>query len=222
MGIKKELIASYKGFIFDIDGTIIDSMKVHLKAWQKTLENHGLHLSLKEVGEKAYGINPEIVKRTLGDHLSEEEIENISNEKESLFRSSFNPEEDVVKGFIHFADELKRRNLPMVIGSAAPPENIDYFMERLGIRHYFKGIVSEDHVQKGKPAPEVFLKAARIIQVPNEQCIVFEDSPSGAEASAKAGSQTIAVLTTKSRSDFKEVPNVIDFIQDYTDLLEEG
>jgi len=222
MGIKKELLEAYKGFIFDIDGTIIDSMKVHLKAWQKTLENHGLNLSLKEVGEKAYGINPEIIKRTLGDHLSEGEIEKIANEKETLFRSSFNPEEDVVKGFIHFADELKKWNLPMVVGSAAPPENIDYFMDRLGIRHYFKGIVSEDHVQKGKPAPEVFIKAAKLINLPPEDCVVFEDSPSGAEASAKAGSYTIAVLTTKSESDFKEVPNVIDFIKDYTDLLEEG
>lgn len=222
MRIKKDLLAAYKGFIFDIDGTIIDSMKVHLKAWQKTLENHGRHMSLKEVGEQAYGINPEIVKRILGDHLTEEEVEKISNEKETLFRNSFNPEEDVIKGFISFADELKKRNVPMVIGSAAPPENIDYFMDRLGIRHYFKGIVSEDHVQKGKPSPEVFIKAARELGMDPKDCVVFEDSPSGAEASAKAGSQTIAVLTTKSKSDFKEVPNVVDFIKDYTDLLEES
>ena len=105
--INSPLIKDFKGFIFGIDGTMIDSMKVHIKAWQKTLENHGCLMSLKEVEEIAYGINPEIVKRALGDNLSEEEIERISNEKEELFRNSFDPEEDVVKGFIHFIDELE-------------------------------------------------------------------------------------------------------------------
>jgi len=218
--IKTDILNSFKGIIFDIDGTIIDSMKVHLKAWQKTFEKYGCSLTLKEVGEKAYGINPEIVKRTLGNHLSEEEVETISNEKEALFRNSFDPEEDVIKGFMDFADALKKNKIPMVIGSAAPPENIDYFMDRLEIRHYFEGIVSEDDVTKGKPAPEVFLKASRIIGIQIEDCVVFEDSPTGAEASAKAGSKTIAVLSTKSKSDFEKIPNVIEYIKDYTQLLE--
>lgn len=219
--LKSQVLSPFKGFIFDIDGTIIDSMKVHLKAWQKTLENYGRPMSLKEVGEQTYGINPEIVKRILGNHLSEEEVEKISNEKEVLFRNSFDPEEDVIKGFMEFVDELKRNKIPMVIGSAAPPENVDYFMDRLQIRHYFEGIVSEDDVSKGKPSPEVFIKASQIIGIPIAECVVFEDSPSGAEASAKAGSKTIAVLSTKSKTDFKEIPNVIEFINDYTQLLEE-
>jgi beta-phosphoglucomutase len=219
--IKAHILNAFKGFIFDIDGTIIDSMKIHLKAWQKTLENYGCSLSLKEVGEKAYGINPEIVKRTLGNHLSDQEIEKISNEKEILFRSSFDPEEDVIRGFMEFIAELRKNNLPMVIGSAAPPENIDYFMERLQIRHFFEDFISEDDVTKGKPSPEVFIKAANAIGIDIKECVVFEDSPSGAEASAKAGSKTIAVLSTKSKSDFKEVPNVIEFIKDYTQLLED-
>jgi HAD superfamily hydrolase (TIGR01509 family) len=218
--INNAFLSSYKGFIFDIDGTMIDSMKVHLKAWQTIFERHGRKMSLKEVGEAAYGINPEIVKRVLGD-LPAKEIEDISNEKETLFRDLFDPEEDVVKGFIHFIDELKRNNLPLVIGSAAPPENVSFFMERLGIGHYFEGVVHEDDVTKGKPAPEVFLKASKIINIPIEDCVVFEDSPTGAEASAKAGSQTVAVLTTKSPSDFKDIPNVVYFIRDYTELLVE-
>jgi len=71
--IKQDLLSAYKGFIFDIDGTIIDSMKVHMKAWQKVLENYGCHMSIKEVEEIAYGINPEIVKRALG-NLPDDEV----------------------------------------------------------------------------------------------------------------------------------------------------
>lgn len=218
---KSDALVPFRGYIFDVDGTMIDSMKVHLKAWKQVLERHGHHKSLKEIGEMAYGINEEIVKRLFGDHLSKAEIEKISNEKESLFRESFNPQEDVVKGFIHFIDELKKRKLPLVIGSAAPPENIDFFMGSLGIGHYFEGVVHEDDVEKGKPSPEVFLKAAAIIKIPIHECVVFEDSPTGAEASAKAGSKTIAVLTTKFKSDFREIPNVVEYIRDYTELLEE-
>ena len=217
--LKSSSLNKYKGFIFDIDGTMIDSMKVHLKAWQKVLEKYGRHYSLKEVGELAYGINPEIVKRALGNDLTEEEIERISNEKEVLFRESFDPEEDVIKGFIHFIDEWSKKKMPMVIGSAAPPENIEFFMQRLGIGHYFKGAIHEDDVTKGKPSPEVFLKAAQLIDIPIDQCVVFEDSPSGAEASAKAGSDTIGVLTTKNEGDFKDIPRMAGFIKDYTSLL---
>ena len=108
----------------------------------------------------------------------------------------------------------------MVIGSAAPPENVDFFMHRQEIRHYFKGIVHEDDVKHGKPSPEVFIKAAGIINVPPHECVVFEDSPSGAEASSKAGSKTIAVLSTKSKSDFEEHDGVVAFIKDYTELVE--
>jgi len=220
-GKKSDVLIPVRGYIFDIDGTMVDSMKIHLKAWQKILERYGHHLSLKKIGEQAYGINEEIVKRLFGENLSKPEIEKISNEKESLFRESFNPQEDVIKGFIHFINELKKKNLPLVIGSAAPPENVDFFMGSLGIAQYFEGVVHEDDVTKGKPSPEVFLKAAEIIKIPIHECVVFEDSPSGAEASAKAGSKTIAVLTTKSMGDFKDIPNIVEYIKDYTELLDD-
>ncbi len=218
---KSDVLNPFRGFIFDIDGTMVDSMKVHLKAWKKVLERYGHPMSMKEIGENVYGINEEIVKRIFGGNLSKAEIEKISNEKERLFRELFNPQEDVVKGFIHFIDVLKKKNLPLVIGSAAPPENIDFFMNSLGIGHYFEGVVHEDDVEKGKPSPEVFLKAAEIIKVPINECVVFEDSPTGAEASAKAGSKTIVVLTTKSRSDFKDIPNIIEFVRNYTQFIED-
>lgn len=217
--LKADIISKYNGFIFDIDGTMIHSMKLHLKAWQKTFEANGKPMSLKEVGELTYGINPEIVKRAFGENISDAENEKIANEKEELFRSLFDPEEDVIKGFIHFIDELSKRDLPMVIGSAAPPENVDFFMKRLEIGHYFKGAVHEDDVTKGKPAPEVFIKAAGILNIPAGECVVFEDSPTGAEASAKAGCDTIVILSSKGKSDFKDIPNIVAYIKDYRALF---
>lgn len=219
LSLKTDLLNTFKGFIFDIDGTMVDSMKMHLKSWQKLLENYDRHMSIKEIGEQAYGINPEIVKRLLGDHLTDEEVDWIADEKEEIFRNSFDPEEDVIKGFIQFIDAIRAAGKPMVIGSAAPPENVEFFTQRLGIKHYFEGVVHEDDVTLGKPSPEVFIKAAAILNLPNDQCIVFEDSPTGAEAADKAGSKTIALLTTKGKSDFKDIPGIIEYIKDYTELL---
>ncbi len=216
--LKNNFLSSFRGFIFDIDGTMIHSMKIHLKVWQMILEKYGISMSIKEIGEKASGINPEIVKRLFGHHLTEAEIDKIADEKEILFRKSFDPEEDVVKGFIQYIQQLKKQGLPIVIGTAAPPENVDFFIDSLGIREFFTGAIHEDDVKKGKPSPEVFLKAAKLINIPIEECVVFEDSPTGAEASAHAGSQTIVLLTSKSRSDFDDIPNIIGFINDYTEL----
>jgi HAD superfamily hydrolase (TIGR01509 family) len=218
--IREEILTQIKGAIFDIDGTMIDSMKIHLEVWHEIAERYGARLSMKEVGEKAYGINPEILERIFPGKLSDEEKERIANEKEELFRSRFDPEQHVIKGFLHFLSILQQHNIPMVIGSAAPEENIQYFMDRLGIAHYFRGAIHEDIVVAGKPNPDVFIKAAELINVPAAECVVFEDSPSGAEAAQLAGCRIIAVLTTKGKSDFKEIDGIIAYIKDYTDIMD--
>ena len=104
MASQRKVLSDFNGFIFDIDGTLIDSMKIHLKAWYEVTKRYDLKLSRKEVEEQTFGINPEIVKRLFGAHTPEKMIEQISNEKEALFRSLFDPEEDVIKGISSYRD----------------------------------------------------------------------------------------------------------------------
>lgn len=216
--IKSDILQQMRGAIFDVDGTIVDSMTLHMKVWQEIAKRYGCELSIKEVSEKAHGINDEILERIFPGQFSQEEKQKIADEKESFFRQLFDPEEHVIKGFIQFLDALKKKKIPMIIGSAAPKENIDFFTTTLGVQDYFKGAIHEDDVIAGKPNPDVFLQAAEEINVSIEDCIVFEDSPSGADASYRAGSKTIVLLTNKSKSDFKDFPNIIAFIKDYTEL----
>lgn len=217
-----EIFQQGTGVIFDMDGTIIDSMNLHLRVWQEIAAKYGRKISLKQAGEMAKGINSEILERIFPGQLSDAEIEKISNEKESLFRSLFDPEEHVVKGFIHFIGMLRNKGIPMVIGSAAPPENIEYVVSTLGIADYFEGVVHEDHVEAGKPHPDVFSKSAKVLGRPIGNCIVFEDSVSGAEAAENAGANTIVVLTTKSKSDFRDVGCILGFTKHYKELMENG
>jgi beta-phosphoglucomutase-like phosphatase (HAD superfamily) len=105
----------------------------------------------------------------------------------------------------------------MAIGSAAPPFNIDFVLDNLDLRKYFKIVVSADDVYESKPHPEVFLKAAQLLGVPPSQCIVFEDAPKGVEAAGNADMQCVVLTTMHKREEFSDYHNILLFVKDYTD-----
>ena len=99
-------------------------------------------------------------------------------------------------GFLSNAQEHK---IPMCIGTSAPEENVSFTINGLGIGHYFKTILDDRSVTKGKPHPDIYKKCAQSIGLPNEQCIVFEDALAGIEAGKAAGSKVIALATSHER-----------------------
>jgi len=105
----------------------------------------------------------------------------------------------------------------MAIGSAAIPFNIDFVLDNLNIRHYFKAIVSADDVLLSKPHPETFLKAAALLNTNPADCTVFEDVPKGAEAAANAGMNAIVITTTHEAHEFEKLSNILHFAADFTD-----
>jgi beta-phosphoglucomutase-like phosphatase (HAD superfamily) len=105
----------------------------------------------------------------------------------------------------------------MAIGSAAIMFNIDYILDGLHLRNYFSTIVSADDVVTSKPDPETFLKCADGVQIPYENCIVFEDSPKGVESALRAGMKAVVIKTYHEVHEFDHLPNVLFFIDDYTD-----
>jgi beta-phosphoglucomutase len=96
----------------------------------------------------------------------------------------------------------------MGIGLAAPPFNVDFVLDNLKIRDYFKAVVSGVDVDESKPHPEVFLKAARGLGVKPSSCIVFEDAPKGVEAAANAGIDCVVVTTMHNDDEFTAFDNV--------------
>lgn len=207
-----------KGVIFDMDGTMVDNMMTHHRAWQRKLAALGLELSLEEVREKIHGINTEILERLFGNRFTPEERARISNEKEAEYRRIFRGELHLVDGLPEFLEALAAAGIPMAIGTAAPPENVDFVLDELGIRHYFRGVFHAGSVSRGKPDPEIFEKAAGSMGLPARDCLVFEDSPTGAEAALRAGSPAIILTTTHRKAEFREFPNVKKFIPDFSSL----
>jgi beta-phosphoglucomutase-like phosphatase (HAD superfamily) len=109
------------------------------------------------------------------------------------------------------------KKIPMAIGSAAIPFNIDFVLDNLNIRKYFSAIVSADDVAISKPDPETFLKAADLLKTEPSACLVFEDAPKGAEAAALAGMKCVVLTTMHNRNDFFRTDHILAFIKDYSD-----
>ncbi len=205
--------------IFDLNGTIINDMEFHIRAWTEIL-NTDLKAGLTsgQVKSQMYGKNSELLVRVFGEgNFTNEEMEHWSLEKEKRYQKAYLPHISLIKGLRGFLDKALEKKIPMAIGSAAIPFNINFILDNLNIRKYFSAIVSADDVSISKPHPETFLKAAAMINTAPSVCLVFEDAPKGVEAASAAGMHCIVLTTMHSRTEFPPDDYITGFIQDYTD-----
>lgn len=208
-----------EAILFDLNGTMINDMNYHLTAWHDVLTNDlKAILSREEVKKEMYGKNEELLVRVFGNEkFTEEEMKEISLEKERRYQKAFLPHLKLIDGLDKFLKVAKTRQIKMGIASAAVATNIDFILDNLEIRQFFGAIVSADDVTTSKPHPETFLKAAELLDARAQDCIVFEDAPKGVEAAANAGMSVVVLTTMHNKEDFSTYSNIIAFIKDYTD-----
>ncbi len=209
-----------KAFLFDLNGTMIDDMQYHCKAWFNILNDDlGAKLSWEQVKEQMYGKNTELLIRVFGkDRFTKEEMDILSVEKEKRYQAEYRPILKLIDGLAEFLEEAKEAGIVMGIGSAAIPFNINFVLDGLTLHHYFRSIVSADDVIESKPDPETYLKGAAELGVLPEECIVFEDAPKGVEAAKSAGMKAVVLTTMHEVHEFAAYPNIIGFIKDYKEL----
>ncbi|RZA01684.1 MAG: HAD family phosphatase [Sphingobacteriaceae bacterium] len=213
-----------KAFLFDLNGTMINDMEYHTKAWMNLLNDElGGTFTWDEVKQQMYGKNPEVLVRMFGpDRFTLDEMNALSLEKEKRYQEAYLHELKLLPGLAEFLEKAYQKGIPMAIGSAAIPFNIDYVLDNLNIRHYFKAIVSADDVVLSKPHPETYLKVAEQLNIVPTDCLVFEDVPKGAEAAENAGMQCVVLTTTHHQDEFTALTNVIHFSDDYRGEFFEG
>jgi len=204
-----------KAVIFDMDGTMVNNMMIHHKAWQKKLAENGLPLSLEEVKENIHGVNHEILKRLFGNRFTYEERIRISNEKEAVYREIFASNLKLIEGLPEYLNKLKNENVLMGLASAAPVENVDFVLDGLNLRSYFQVILHAGDVTKGKPDPEIYLKTCKLLAVDPDDCVVFEDSPTGAMSASSAGCRVVVITTTHQKHEFVDIPGIERFLDDF-------
>lgn len=210
-----------RAFLFDLNGTMIDDMHFHLKVWHSIInEDLGGNLSLEAVRGHMYGKNHEVLVRVFGENrFSDEEMDQISHKKEVRYQQQYKPHLKLLPGLESFIQTAYKENIRMAIGSAAIPFNIDFVLDNLDLRDYFKVIVSADDVEVSKPHPETYLKAAKLLKVEPSSCIVFEDAPKGVEAALNAGMKAVAITTMHEEHEFDQYSNILFFTKDYDNDL---
>jgi len=182
--------------IFDMDGVIVDSNPMHREAWVAFNRRYGLETT-EAMHESMYGKrNDEIVRNFFGGHLSAGEVDARGRAKEQLYREMIagRAESMVVSGLRDFLE--RHRDLPLAVASNAEPENLAFVLDETGLRRYFRVIVDGHQVNRPKPYPDVYLRAAEFLGVEPAKCIVFEDSHSGVAAGVAAGMPVIGIRTT--------------------------
>jgi len=214
---KKIMMDAFNALIFDMDGTLIDNMVFHERAWMLFLEQKGIQMSKEEFEAKHYGTIDEVVPRIFGPGLSAEEIRQLGAEKEALYREIYQPHIREIEGLSHFLEHLRKQNYPLALATMGDRNNVRFTLDNLGIRSFFDAIISGEDVKEGKPEPEIFFIAASRLEADPLHCLVFEDSRSGVEAAHRAGMQTVALATTHSKSDWKEY-ELYDVIDHYLEL----
>jgi len=208
-----------KAFIFDMDGTIIDNMRLHRRLWLQTLEKYGAYTDEESFSRTTTGrTNPEILRMYLGATLTGERIHKIGMEKEALYREIYRPHLQALAGLNPFFEKVHKLGIPIALATAAPAVNVDFILDGLEIRKYFHAILDAEAVRNGKPHPEIFLNAAQKLDVHPQGCLVFEDSLAGIEAARRAGMRVIALTTSHPAEDLLKYGHVICAVPDYTAL----
>jgi HAD superfamily hydrolase (TIGR01509 family) len=185
------------GALFDWDGVVIDSSRHHRRSWEMLAAEEGLTLTdgffETSFGMKNEVIIPEILRWT----KDPAGIQRHSLRKEVLYRDILKADGiEPLPGVRAFLETLAAEGIPCIIGSSSHRINIELCLELFGFGGFFKDIVSSEDVNKGKPDPAVFLKAAEKAGMPPERCVVFEDAPVGIEAGRSGGMKVVGVEGT--------------------------
>ena len=185
-----------KSVIFDMDGTIVDSLPYHKKSWQLFSRKHPIKNFEKLLLQKKGGTINEIMRYMLGKKKSEVEIEKLGELKESLFRKIYSDKIHPIKGFIDFLKILKKNKIIINLASNGGHENIKFVMKKLNCNKYFKFIIGGEDVKSGKPNPEMFLRVMKLSSLKPDECLIFEDSIEGVKAGITAGCNVVGVTTS--------------------------
>jgi beta-phosphoglucomutase len=195
-----------KAVIFDIDGTIVDNMHLHAEAFALFAERHGLRALTSDDRARLDGRrNSEIFPILFNREVPRDEWQAYEHEKEGLYRELSKGRLTPMKGLQLLIDRLRASGIPMALATSAPEPNVAHTLSELGLNDTFPVIVRGDQVPRGKPAPDVFLEAARRLNVAPEHCLVFEDAPMGVEAAHAAGMPVVALTTSFQSPHFAQL-----------------
>lgn len=211
-----------KGVIFDFNGTLLWDTHLQNLAWDYFFSQHDIHLTDEEKHQRIQGKqNRDIMMDLFGNNLTEDEIYRYTLEKEYEYQRLCLELDDysLAEGTIDLFDELKQRNVPFVIATSSGIENVEFYIRTLNLNRWFKNeyIIYDDGSVRGKPFPDLFLKALNAMGVAGKDAVIFEDSIAGVKAAEAAGAGRI-VIVNSNHGDYTEYIDKYPSIKSYYEV----
>ena len=216
-----------KAVIFDFNGTLFADSDKHRLGWKRFLSRYGRDVDDEELRTHYLGrTNPYILRRVFGDDLAPELIASRTLEKEAAYRECCleDPESfHLIAGATAFLDHLKAEGVDFTIATGSEYSNVDFYFDKFELGRWFdrSRVVLDDGTFPGKPAPDGYLRAAKVLGRDPADCVVFEDSLSGVRAAAAAGIGKIVAITTEvSAERLMAYPGVVVAENDFSNMIE--
>jgi len=188
-----------KGVIFDFNGTLFWDTAFHDLAFDIFLEKHGLQLTDDEKRVKIHGqANPEIMRSIFGDQITEKEIQDYTQDKEYIYRQLCINDLKFAPGAEDLFDFLQEKEIPFTIATSAGIENVSFYFDNMKLNRWFRldKVAYNNGTFRGKPYPDLFLAAAKKLELLPQETIIFEDSVAGIEAAENAGAGKIYIVNS--------------------------
>ncbi|ANA82749.1 HAD-superfamily hydrolase, subfamily IA, variant 3 [Paenibacillus vortex V453] len=211
-----------QAFIFDMDGVIIDSEPMHFEVDIQVMNYYGSAITHEQLEQYVGMTNPEMWAAVKEQHnltpsVSEIIEYQLSNKIEMLTSSEMEP----IDGIRELLAELKARNIPAAIASSSPPVFIKAVLRKFDLLDHFECVVSGEEVERGKPAPDVYLKAAELLGVKPQDCMVLEDARHGVAAAKAAGMKCIGFVNPNSgNQDLSQADYVVHAVSEVAQICQ--
>jgi beta-phosphoglucomutase len=209
-----------KGVIWDLDGVLADTAEAHFRCWVTALAEKEIPLD-RPTFDSLFGMNKrDMLAQLLGRPPEPGELESIAGRKQEIFRMEAQWLVSPMPGALSLLKELEGAGWIQAITSSTPKADAELVLHILGIRQRFQAVLSGEELSASKPEPTLFLRAAKMLGMSPERCVVVEDAPEGVEAAYKAGMPCVAVATTNPRETLSSVTSSALLYDDLTQVTE--
>lgn len=207
----KIALGKYKAVIFDMDGTMVDTIPWHKKSYEILFNRLKIPFSDEYYKKHIVGRKNSEIFPIIFTNKTQEQIDKLIYEKEAIFREIYKNNIYEVKGLTNLIKQINTKGLMLAVATTAPKENREFFFNSLKLhKELFSVIVGDEEVVRGKPHPEIYLKTGKKLNTKPDQCLVFEDSASGVKAAKSAGMTVVAIATNKMPETLQEADYVVN------------
>jgi len=200
--------------LWDMDGVIADTMQYHCGAWRDILATMGVTLTEEEFRPLFGQRHDNIIRYALGNNLTHEQIEGLSDKKQALYRERVSKDIRALPGALELIKSLNKNKIKIALASSATPENIDVIVDGLDIKKCFQAFVNGPEVAEGKPSPLIFQLAAKKLGAPPANCVVIEDAVAGVAGAKAGGMKCVAVTNSLPRAMLSKADLIVDSLED--------